>query len=142
MNYESNTLYTFVVGGGAASVAFLLGGIDSLIKALAIFMIVDFALGVAVGSKSDKVNSKRGFKGLMKKGAMITLVIVSNQLDMIAGSGDAQFLRNAMIMFLIAIEGISITENAAMLGVPVPKFLSDRLEQLRNVSEKGKDEVE
>ena len=140
MNYESNTLYTFVVGGGAASVAFLLGGIDNLIKALAIFMIVDFVLGMTVGSKGPGINSKRGFQGLMKKGAMITLVIVSYQLDIIAGSGDTQFLRNSMIMFLIAVEGISILENVGHLGVPVPKFLKDRLEQLRHKSESEKDD--
>lgn len=135
MRQESNTLYTFVVGGGASSIAFLLGGLDKLIIALAVFMVVDFFLGVAVGYGNKTVNSKRGFKGLMKKGAMITLVIVSNQLDAIAGGGDVQFLRNAMIMFLIAVEGISITENAAMLGVPVPQFLKDRLEQLKQVSD-------
>lgn len=134
MRQETNTLYTFVVGGGVSSIAFLLGGLDKLIVALTVFMIVDFALGVAVGYGNKTVNSKRGFKGLMKKGAMITLVIVSNQLDAIAGSGDAQFLRNAMIMFLIAIEGISITENAALLGVPVPKFLKERLEQIKQAS--------
>lgn len=140
LQQNTNTLYTFLVGGGTASVAFLLGGIDKLITALVIFMITDFILGLAVGTKGGKINSKRGFKGLLKKGAMLTLVIVAYQLDIVAGSGDAHFLRNAMIMFLIAVEGISITENVGHLGVPIPKFLSDRLEQLKNDSEKKSNE--
>src|SRR5690554_4356445 len=105
---KTDSLYTFVVGGGAASVAFLLGGIDRLIIALAIFMAVDFVTGLFAGTKEMGTSSKRAFHGLVKKGAMIALVIVAHQLDIVAGTTDAQFLRNAMIMFLIAVEGISI----------------------------------
>lgn len=135
---QTDTFYTFIVGGGTASVAFLLGGIDHLIVALAIIMGVDFVTGVIVGSGKEGVNSKRGFRGLMKKGAMIGLVIVSHQLDIVAGNADSHFLRNAMIMFLIAVEGISILENMAHLGIPVPKFLRDRLEQIKGTGSDDK----
>lgn len=135
---KTDTFYTFLVGGGAASVAFLLGGIDHLIIALAIFMAVDFVTGLFAGTKETGTSSKRAFRGLVKKGAMIALVIVAHQLDIVAGTTDAQFLRNAMIMFLIAVEGISIIENMERLGVPIPSFFRRHLMQMRSENEDGK----
>ncbi|PAE20486.1 holin [Bacillus sp. 7504-2] len=130
MKQETNTLYTFITGGTYASVAFLLGGVDKLLIALAIIMAADFTTGVFASFFDEKkTSSKRAFKGLVKKGAMVSLVIVANQLDVISGT-DSGFLRNAMIFFLIGTEGISITENMHRLGVPVPKFISDRFEQM------------
>lgn len=132
MKHETNTLYTFLTGGTFASAAFLLGGFDKLLIALAIIMAADFITGVAASFfEQKKTSSKRAFKGLVKKGAMVSLVIVANQLDSISGT-DSGFLRNAMIFFLIGTEGISITENMHRLGVPVPKFISDRFEQMTN----------
>ena len=135
---KTDTFYTFLVGGGAASVAFLLGGIDHLIVALAIFMAADYMTGLIVSLAEKSTDSRIAFRGLLKKGAMLVLVIVSHQLDVVAGTADSHFLRNAMIMFLIAVEGISIVENMGRLGVPVPSFLRDRLEQMRRENEDGK----
>ncbi|AMA72942.1 holin family protein (plasmid) [Aneurinibacillus thermoaerophilus] len=137
MRQETDTFYTFVVGGGAASAAFLLGGFDRLVVALAICMAADYLSGVLVGFfREKKISSERAFHGLLKKGAMILLVIVSHQLDVVAGSTDSQFMRNAMIMFLIAVEGISLVENMGRLGVPVPAFLRQRFEQMKNDNDK------
>ncbi len=140
MKYQTNTLYTTVTGGAFASGAFLLGGLDNLVIALAIIMGVDFLTGVAASldkNSTEKTSSKRAFAGLVKKGAMISLVIVANQLDVIAGS-DSGFMRNAMIFFLIGTEGISLLENMNRLGVPFPDFLTKRFEQMTDI--KGKDE--
>ncbi|MGO4890273.1 holin family protein [Anaerobacillus sp. MEB173] len=136
MKYQTDTLYTYITGGAFAGAAFLLGGIDNLIIALGIIMAVDFATGVGAGWGKEKTSSKRAFKGLMKKGAMISLVIVANQLDVISGS-ESGFLRNAMIFFLIGTEGISILENMNKLGVKFPAFLSQRFEQMVNHNEKN-----
>lgn len=135
---KTDSFYTFFVGGGAASVAFLLGGIDHLVVALAIFMGVDFVSGFFAGSKETGSSSKRGFRGLVKKGAMIGLVIIAHQLDIIAGTTDAQFMRNTMIMFLIAVEGISILENMERLGVPIPAFIRRHFEQMQKEAEEKK----
>lgn len=135
MKHNTDTLYTFLTGGTFASVAFLLGGIDKLLIALGVIMAADFITGVfASFFEQKKTSSKRAFRGLVKKSAMVSLVIVANQLDVISGTENG-FLRNAMIFFLIGTEGISITENMHRLGVPVPKFISDRFEQMSN--EKG-----
>lgn len=130
MKHNTDTLYTFITGGTFASAAFLFGGVDKLIIALGIFMIVDYAMGVSASFGEKQTSSRKAFKGLIKKGAMLSLVIVANQLDVISGN-EGNFLRNAMIFFLIGTEGISIVENLQRLGVTVPKFLSDRFEQMK-----------
>lgn len=134
---KTNTLYTSLTGGAIASIAFLLGGIDKLVIALVLFMFVDFLTGLAAGWGQKKTSSKRAFKGLMKKGAMLSLVIIANQLDIITGS-DVGFVRNALIFFLIGTEGISILENMNKLGVKFPTFLSDRFEQMVNQNNNGR----
>lgn len=131
MKQETNTLYTFITGGGISSIAYLLGGIDHLLVALVIFMVCDFLIGVIAGSQNEGISSKRALKGLGKKGAMITLVIIANQLDIISGS-EQGFVRNSMLFFLIGTEGISLIENMARLGLDVPEFLKSRFEQIKN----------
>lgn len=136
---HTDTLWASVTGGFSITLAYLLGGLDNLVAAFAIFMACDYITGLMAGAKDKKVSSKRALKGLGKKGAMLSLVIISNQLDIITGNG-SHFMRNSMIFFLIATEGISIIENLGKLGVSVPKFLSDRFEQMKNENDSGKGE--
>ncbi|WP_339163702.1 phage holin family protein [Siminovitchia sp. FSL W7-1587] len=128
---QTDTLYMSVIGGTLAGVAYLFGGVDHLVIALAIFMICDYITGIVAGWQSQEVNSRKALKGLAKKGAMLSLVIIANQLDIIAGS-DSGFMRNSMIFFLIAAEGISLIENLGKIGVDVPDFLKNRFEQIKN----------
>jgi toxin secretion/phage lysis holin len=130
---HTDTLWASITGGFSITLAYLLGGLDNLVAAFAIFMACDYITGLMVGAKGKKVSSKRAFKGLGKKVGMITFVIIANQLDIITGNKDG-FLRDAMLMFLIATEGISIVENLGSLGLKVPPFIVKALEQL---SDKG-----
>lgn len=124
---EANTTYNTFVGVTTAGVAFLVGGIDKLIISFTVLMVVDYFTGVLVGGKERSVSSKRAYKGIKKKAGMIFAVILAQQLDYITnGEG---LLRNAMLMLLIATEGISITENLGKLGVPIPQKLLKVLEQ-------------
>jgi toxin secretion/phage lysis holin len=132
---HTDTLWTSITGGFSITLAYLLGGIDNLVAAFAIFMACDYVTGLMAGAKDKKVSSKRAFKGLGKKVGMITFVIIANQLDIITGNKDG-FLRDAMLMFLIATEGISIVENLGSLGLKVPPFILKVLEQL---SDKGEE---
>jgi toxin secretion/phage lysis holin len=131
MKHNTDTLYTFITGGTFASVAFLLGGIDKLIIGLGIIMAIDYLTGLAASFGEKETSSKKAFRGLIKKAAMLSLVIVANQLDVVSGN-EGNFLRNAMIFFLIGTEGISITENMHRLGIPVPGYLRERFEQMKN----------
>lgn len=134
---KTDTLYTSVLGGSMAWIGYLIGGIDHLIKAFIIFMIIDYILGLMVGFATKNIESKKAFKGLMKKAAMILMVIAAVQLDLATESGN--FMRNAMILFLIGMEGISMIENLGKLGIKVPKFLANAFTQLQmdNDDKKG-----
>lgn len=138
---ETNTAYNFIIGGFSMSVAYIFGGIDKLVISFAILMLVDFATGVMVGGKKEKVSSNRAYLGVKKKMGMIFAVILAQQLDNI-GSGDGM-LRNGMLLILIATEGISITENLGKLGVPIYKPVLNILEQFKQDSEvKKKDDTQ
>lgn len=126
---KTDTLYTSIVGGSMAWLAYLVGGVDHLLKAFAIFMAIDFTLGIMVGFLFKNVESKKAFKGLIKKAAMILMVVAAVQLDLATESGN--FMRNSMILFLIGMEGISMIENLGKLGIRVPKFLANAFTQLQ-----------
>ncbi|EWG11691.1 phage holin family protein [Cytobacillus firmus] len=135
MKHNTDTLWVSITGGGISSIAYLLGGIDKLLIAFVILMVLDYLTGVAAAIYDKKVSSKSAFKGLMKKGAMFSLVIVATQMDIILGN-EGQFIRYAMLMFLIGTEGISLIENLGRLDVKLPKFLSDKFIQLKDDHDK------
>jgi toxin secretion/phage lysis holin len=128
---SSDSLYQGITGGFFATISYLIGGIDNLMITFAIFMALDYFTGALAGWYTSKLSSDRAFRGLAKKAGMMSFAIVATQLDYTFGSGDG-FLRGAVLMILIGTEGISIMENCARLGLKIPKFLYDRLEQLQS----------
>ncbi|WP_036132029.1 phage holin family protein [Lysinibacillus sphaericus] len=137
---KTDTLYTSLVGGSMAWGTYFVGGIDHLIKALVIFMTIDYVLGFMVSLVFKKTESKKMFKGLIIKTAMCLMVIAAVQLDLATESGN--FMRNAMVLFLIGMEGISMIENLGKLGIKVPKFLTNAFTQLQiDNDDKPKDDV-
>ena len=129
------------VGG---SVGWFLGGCDGLLRALVIFIAVDYATGVMCAVADHRLSSEIGFRGICRKVLIFVLVGVGHVIDeSVIGSGS--MLRTAVLFFYLSNEGISLLENAAHLGLPVPERLKDVLEQLHDRSEKdddGKDAVE
>ncbi|MCH7321551.1 phage holin family protein [Solibacillus sp. MA9] len=135
---EANTLWTSAIDEITGWVAYLIGNVDELVTALCILMAIDFTLGIMVAWLIKEVVSRKAFKGLLKKLAMILMVVAAVQLDNATNSGD--FMRNAMILFLIGMEGISMIENLGHLGIKVPRFLQNAFTQLQNGEEdKSKD---
>lgn len=111
---------------------FLWGGLDGLLRALLVFMVVDYVTGIAAAFREKKLNSETGFSGILRKGVMLLLVAMGNVLDtQVLGGGSSTF-RSAVIGFYLANEGLSILENAGRLGVKWPKVLAKALEQLRH----------
>lgn len=135
MKHTTDTLYTTFWGGTISSAAYLFGGLDHLLLSFVILLVCDFILGVLAGSQSTGISSKRAYKGLAKKAGMVIMIIVANTADIVT-SNDGHFLRNAMIMFLIATEGISIIENLGRLGITVPDFLKNTFEQFKDKGDK------
>lgn len=118
---------------------YYLGGCDGLLIALVVFVATDYITGVMCAVIDKKLSSEIGFKGIFKKVLIFILVGIANILDVqIIGTGN--ILRTAVIFFYLSNEGISILENSAHLGLPIPKKLKDILEQLHKRSEDEKEE--
>ena len=121
---------------------YFLGGSDGLMIALVIFMALDYLTGVMVGIAEKQLSSAVGYRGLARKVCTILMVGVANVVDtQVIGSGSA--LRGAVICFYLSNEGLSLMENAARLGLPIPEKLRDILAQLhdRGDSEKKPEEI-
>ena len=111
---------------------FLIGGFDNLFRALLIMMALDYITGVAKGYKEKNMNSKRAYKGFWKKFIILVIIVGATQMDIILqGMG----IRTLVLMFYVATEFLSILENAAILGIPIPEKLKLSLEQYRDNQE-------
>lgn len=125
-----NTIqFLFAAIGGW--LGYFLGGCDGLLIALVVFVVVDYITGVMCAIADHKLSSAVGFKGICRKVLIFLLVGIANILDVqVIGTGSV--LRTAVIFFYISNEGVSLVENAAHLGLPVPDKLKSVLEQLHD----------
>ena len=120
------------VGGG---IGWFFGELDGFFYALLAFVVIDYLTGVMCAIADRSLSSEVGFRGIFRKVLIFVMVGAGHILDaQVIGSGDA--LRTAVIFFYISNEGVSLLENAAHIGLPVPEKLKDVLAQLHD-REKG-----
>ena len=118
---------------------YFLGGLDGLMIALIVFMVLDYITGLMCAVIDKKLSSAVGFRGICKKVLILMLVGVANVVDIhIVGTGSA--LRSAVICFYLSNEGLSLLENAAHIGLPIPDRMKDVLAQLHGREDKSNDE--
>lgn len=118
---------------------YFLGGCDGLLYALIVFVAIDYITGVMCAISDKTLSSEVGFKGICRKVLIFLLVGIGHIVDaQVIGNGGV--MRTAVIFFYLSNEGISLIENAAHLGLPVPEKLKAVLEQLHDRAEKGGDE--
>lgn len=130
-----------VTGGFFAT---LFGGWDAGIITLLIFMGIDYFSGLTVAvvfKKSPKsatgaAESKAGFKGLCKKALILLFVLIAERLDIMIGTS---YIRDAVIIAFCVNELISIIENAGLMGIPIPKVITNAIDILK---QKGEDKDE
>lgn len=124
--------FVFTMIGGW--LGYYLGGCDGLLIALVMFVVMDYISGVMCAIADKTLSSEVGFKGICRKVLIFILVGIANILDVqIIGTGSV--LRTAVIFFYISNEGVSLLENAAHLGLPIPEKLTKVLKQLHDDSE-------
>ena len=121
INYISSTILTTIV--------YYLGGLDMALKTLLILMVLDYITGICKSIINKKVNSIIGLKGIIKKVGYLILVALSFLLDGVVG--DTGAIRNLVVYFFVANEGISILENWGAMGLPLPSKILEVLEQLK-----------
>lgn len=127
-----------VVGSLIAS---FFGGWSASLTTLLVFMLIDYVTGLVVAGvfhKSPKtenggLESKAGWKGLIRKCVVLLLVLVGHRLDIELGSS---YICDAVCIAFIVNETISIVENAGLMGLPVPKFITNAIELLQNKNKK------
>ena len=126
--WNSIQLVFAMIGGW---LGYFLGGYDGLLYALIVFMVVDYITGVMCAIVNKKLSSAVGFKGICRKVLILMLVGIANLLDVqVIGTGSV--LRTAVIFFYLSNEGVSLLENAAHLGLPIPEKLKAVLAQLHD----------
>ena len=114
------------IGGALGSVV---GGWDGFLYALIVFVVLDYLTGVLAAGVRKQLSSEIGFKGIAKKVAIFCLVAMAHIIDSrLIQNGSV--VRTAVIFFYLSNEGISICENAAVIGLPIPEKFKDVLEQL------------
>lgn len=106
-----------------------LGGLDGLMYALVVFVVIDYLTGVLCAVADKTLSSSVGFKGIARKILIFGLVGVGHILDAYI-IGDGNMVRTAVVFFYLSNEGVSLLENAAHLGLPVPEKLKEVLVQL------------
>ena len=123
-----------IAGAVGAVLGFMYGEVNGLFWALIAFMALDYITGVIVAIIEKRLSSEVGFRGLAKKFLILVFVAVGHIADTYILGGTPAAM-SAVMLFYIANEGISIIENAAALGLPVPKKITGLMEQIRNKSE-------
>lgn len=119
----------------------LFGSWDTALTVLIVFMVADYVTGVIRAYINKQVSSDIGLKGLTRKLMILFILIVAVSLDRLMNS-DTWVFRTLVCYFYIANEGISLTENAASLGLPIPQKLVDALAQLKEGQKKDIKESE
>ena len=117
---------------------YFLGGCDGLLYALIAFVAIDYITGVMCAISDKTLSSEVGFRGICRKVLIFLLVGIGNIID-VQVLGSPGVLRTAVIFFYLSNEGVSLMENAAHLGLPVPDAIKTVLEQLHDRAE-GKED--
>lgn len=121
-----------VLGG---YLGYFLGGLDGFLYALIAFVVIDYLTGIMVAVIERRLSSEVGFRGIFKKVLIFALVAVAHIIDeQLIQTGSA--IRTAIIFFYLSNEGISIIENTAKIGLPIPEKLKTILEQLNKEDNK------
>lgn len=120
-----------IIAGIGGWLGWFLGESDGLLYTLIAFVAVDYITGVMCAVADKKLSSQVGFKGICRKVLIFALVGIGHVLDaQVIGAGSV--LRTAVIFFYLSNEGVSLIENTAHLGLPVPEKIKEVLSQLHD----------
>ena len=123
------TVFNFITGTLLTTVVYFLGGWDIALQTLLIMIALDYITGLLKAIHNKKLNSHIGLKGIVKKTGYLIIVAVCVLLDRV--TGDTGAIRTLVIYFFVANEGISVIENWSQMGLPIPKIVSQTLEQMK-----------
>ena len=133
--------FKIIIAALGTGITWLFGTWDTALIVLVSFMALDYLTGVLRAIVNQEVSSDTGLKGIARKTVILTVLIVAVLLDRLLNTGTWVF-RTLICYFYIANEGISLLENCAGLGLPIPDKLKDALVQLKDGEKKDLNKVE
>lgn len=125
-------MYLSIIAGITTVGVYLLGGFDVAIQCLLIAIVIDYLSGMIKAFVTKTLSSQIGIRGILKKVAVLLVVMLAVLIDRVTGETGA--IRTLVIYYFVANEGLSITENLAQAGVPIPKIIKDALKALNKES--------
>ncbi len=123
---DALTWIKLAFAGICGGLSYMFGGLDAMLKILIVMMVIDYITGISAAIYSKTLCSRTGYNGILRKTAILCIVACGHMLGEAMGAAE---IRSAVIGFYIANEVISITENAADLGVPLPRRLVEILDK-------------
>lgn len=127
---NSKTIFNAIVALVGTLATWLFGGWDIALGILVTFIVIDYLTGLIVAFIHKAVDSRIGFKGIVKKSLILFVFIIAVLLDRLIGN--QWTFRTIVCYFFIGNEGLSILENIGRAGVPLPKRLTDILQQIKD----------
>ena len=128
--------FRYIVAGAGTALTWLFGTWSTAIGVLILFMFLDYITGVLRAYVNKELSSDIGLHGIARKAVIFVVLIVAVALDRLLNTGNWVF-RTLVCYFYIANEGLSLIENCASLGLPIPQKLKDALAQLKDGEKKG-----
>lgn len=140
MDHIKNIVCT-LTGVAGATIAAAFGGWSGALTTLLIFMCLDYLMGIVVAgifhqspkTATGRLESRAGWKGLIRKGAILAVVLIAHRLDMLMDS--ASLIKDGAVIAFCTNELISIVENLSLMGVPIPKVVTNMIEKLKSEDE-------
>ena len=117
------------MAGIGTGLVYLWGGFDVAIQCLLIVIVLDYISGIIKAFVLKNLSSSIGFKGILKKIGVLVVVALAVLIDRVTGESGA--IRTLVIYYFVANEGLSIVENLAQAGLPIPKVIKDALKTLK-----------
>lgn len=124
-------IFKILVVSLGTAFTWLFGAWDIAIVVLIAFIVLDYCTGLLRGYLNKELSSDVGLKGIARKAVIFVVLIVAVLLDRLINTG-AWVFRTLVCYFYIANEGISLLENCAGLGVPIPERMKEALAQLKD----------
>lgn len=127
--------FKIIIAALGTGITWLFGTWDTALVVLVCFMVLDYFTGVLRAWTNKEISSDVGLKGIARKTVILIVLIVAVLLDRLLNTGTWVF-RTLICYFYIANEGISLLENCAGLGLPIPEKLKEALVQLKDGEKK------
>lgn len=132
---EIERLYMYLIATGGAIASYLWGGWSTGIQALMVLVAIDYVTGIMASTIAGKLNSDRGYKGILRKFMIFLVVTLSYWCGKVV-MGDGTYLRDGAITFYVINETLSIIENVGRSGVPIPDVVRQAIEVLKGKQKK------